>query len=572
MKHNLKRLLPILLGLVIICSLIWYLFSYDRSFTREILLQQARRCENNGKTAVAAWIYDLAYEQSNGDENIAIELAQQFKANGNYTKAEVTLSKAIAQNSSAALYVELCKTYVEQDKLLDAVSMLDHITDETILSQLASVRPAAPAATPDPGYYNQYINVTITSSENTTLYITTNGNYPSTADTPSDGTLTLGGGETILYALSIGDNGLVSPLTVVGYTVSGVVEEITISDSKIDTAVRSALSLTESDTLYSNDLWTITQLDLPEGADSYLELSYLPYLESLTISGSKTTSLEGINSLSGLQTLSITDSSLQGDDLLYIAALPNLETLTLSDCGLASVENLSDAKNLVYLDLSNNSIRDFTALAFMSQLTELNLSHNALTTLNALSGLSALKTLDVSYNSLTSLTPVAGCSELTVLRVNNNAIDSLSGVTNLSLTELNAGFNKLTDVTPICNMTTLVDLDLSSNSLTDISGLSELNALQNFLFSRNAVTALPGWRTDCALITIDGSYNDLTNIDVLSGMLNLNSVLMDYNNISNVNSLKKCSNLITVSVYGNPVTDVSALTDSSIIVNYNPLG
>lgn len=572
MKRTFKRILPILLGIVIIVSIVWYLFVYDQDFTRDMLMKQARFFESNGNHSIAAWIYDLAYDQSGGDENVAIELADHFKTNGNYTKAEVTLSKAIADGGSAALYIELCKTYVEQDKLLDAVTMLDHITDETVRRELDALRPAAPTATPEPGYYNQYIDVTV-SGEGGTLYVTTSGEYPSLSDDPFSGVLTLESGENTIYALTVADNGLVSPLTVLGYTVSGVIEEITLTDPIVETQIRQALSLGDSDPIYSNDLWSVTSLSIPAGAESYLDLITMPYLETLTVTGSTAESLEGLGSLTSLTELSITDSTLTSSDLLIIASLPNLQKLTLSNCGLAGIDNLSGAKNLQYLDLSDNSIRDFTALSFMSSLTYLDLSHNALTTLNALSSLSALQSLDVSYNSLSSVAPVAGCEHLTSLNVSNNAIESLDGVNSLlSLTDLNASYNKLTDATPVASCTALTVLDLSSNSLTDISCLSTLGSLQYFYFSRNQIAALPAWSKDCPLVEIDGSYNLLTTIDVLSGMDNLNLVLMDYNEITSVDSLAKCYNLIKVSVYGNPIADVSALTDHSIIVNYNPLG
>ena len=60
MKSSLKRILPILLVIVVIASIAWYLFVYDRDFTRDLLLQQARLFERNGKHDVAAWLYDQA--------------------------------------------------------------------------------------------------------------------------------------------------------------------------------------------------------------------------------------------------------------------------------------------------------------------------------------------------------------------------------------------------------------------------------------------------------------------------------------------------------------------------------
>ena len=109
MKKFWRTLVPILLALLIIASLVWYCFVYDRDFTRDMLLNQARHQSMQGNPKVASWFYNLAYEHSGQDENVAIELANQFKADGNYTKAEYTLSNAIADGGTADLYMALCK-------------------------------------------------------------------------------------------------------------------------------------------------------------------------------------------------------------------------------------------------------------------------------------------------------------------------------------------------------------------------------------------------------------------------------------------------------------------------------
>lgn len=570
MKRSLKRILPILLAIVVICSIMWYLFIYDTDFTRDMLLQQARYFESRGNHTIAVWLYNQAYHQADENESVAIELANQFKAAGNYTKAEYTLSNAIANGGSAELYIALCKTYVEQDKLLDAVTMLDNVTDPQIKAQLETLRPNVPTVSHDPGFYSQYITVTL-QSENGTLYLTTDGEYPSIENKPVNNSVALVGGENTILALAVAENGLVSPLAVYGYTVGGVIEKVTLADAAIDTLVRETLGLDTDSVLYSNDLWKITSLTIPEGAGSYEDLKWLTYLESLTVQKSTADGLGIIGSLFHLTELTLKECLLSSEDIRSIASAPQLEKLTISGCNLSNIENLSNAKKLTYLNLSDNAIRDISPLSFMSGLAQLDLSHNALTSLNELSSLSELINLNVSYNSLTSIVPLSSCTKLQTLNVSNNAITTLNGIESLTaLTDLSAAYNALTDISQLSACTAIVTLDLSSNSLTNISVLSGLTKLETFFFSRNAVTALPTWSKDCALIYIDGSYNKLTTISGLAGLENLNYVFMDYNNISAVKALSTCHNLIKISVYGNPVKEVSALTGLGIIVNYTP--
>ena len=88
MKKFIRVLVPLLLAVLIIASIGWYLFTYDRGFTRDFLLTQARYNDLHGNSRLSSWFYDLAYNFSNHDENVAIELANLYKADGNYTKAE----------------------------------------------------------------------------------------------------------------------------------------------------------------------------------------------------------------------------------------------------------------------------------------------------------------------------------------------------------------------------------------------------------------------------------------------------------------------------------------------------
>jgi Leucine-rich repeat (LRR) protein len=571
MKRALKRLLPILLGIVVILSLLWYLFIYDPGFTQDMLLKHARYFDSKGNYGIATWLYDQAYRQSGNDDQVAIELAQQYKSHGNYTKAEYTLSNAIADGGSVDLYIALCKTYVEQDKLLDAVTMLDNIMDPNIRAQLSELRPAAPLVTPDPGFYSQYLTISVTADVDR-LLLSTDGSYPSVKTDLSNGNHTLVSGENTIYALCIADNGLVSPLSMFGYTVGGVVEAVTLENPVLEQMVRQQLELLAGEPLYSNLLWDIKTLTLSQDAVSGKDLAWFTKLESLTIQGSNEENLDFFANFKNLKELFLVDCMVSQKDLETIAALPSLERLALVSCNISNISALSEAKRLSYLDLKDNAIRDVIPLSFSTGLVHLDLSHNILTNLNALSSLTALEYLDVSYNLLTSVTPLSSCTALSALNISNNEITSLSGMDSLSLLKsLKAGFNRISEVDELVSCTGLTDLNLSNNTLTDISKLSALEKLEYFDFSHNQVSAIPIWKQDCALITIDGSYNQITTVGTLTGLANLNYVLMDNNQITSVNSLVDCPYLIKVSVFDNPVDDVSELLKISVIVNYNPI-
>lgn len=571
MKRNLKRLLPLLLCLVIFCSLIWYLFVYDRAFTLDLLLTGARHFENNGNYSIATWLYNQAYLQSDHNDDVIVELAERFKKAGNYTKAEVTLSNAIAEGGSVKLYIALCQTYVEQDKLRDATIMLDSITDPQIKAQLDEMRPASPVASPAPGFYNQYITVTVEMADEGYLFASTNGEFPSTKKHPYTGEIILEGGENAVYAIAVSKNGLVSVPAYFGYTIGGVIEDIAIDDPSLDALVRDKLGVTAGVQLQTDDLWKITELTVPKDVESISDLGLLTQLESLTIENRTIESLDMLSTLTRLKSLIIRNCPLSAKDIQRIGNLPNLEHLVLTDCSLTDISGLSPSQKLLSLDLSGNAIRDVSALSMMENLTNLNLSNNALTNLSALSALTQLVQLDVSHNSLTSLTPLISCSSLSELNASTNKVEEIPVFLDTNvLTVLNLSSNELTSVSPAAKYSNLRDLNVSKNKLTHISDLAVLSKLERIDFSRNEITVLPNWEKSCALITINGAYNKLTSVTALKGLQNLNLLVLDYNDISSVNALTECSKLVQLDIFGNPVYNVSKLTELDVIVNYDP--
>ena len=570
MKNFLKKLVPFTLGLLVIASLVWYGFVYDRDFTRDMLLQQARYQSTGGDPRVASLLYNMAYELSGQDEIVAIELANQFKTDGNYTKAEYTLSNAIADGGTADLYIALCKTYVEQDKLLDAVNMLDNISDTKIKAEIDAMRPAAPGSEPASGFYSQYIPVKLDAPSGT-IYYTVNGEYPSVEDAPYSNAFTLSGGETTVHAVTVDENGLVSPRSIFSYTVGGVIEEVVFNDSLIENTVRELIGRNDNGALFSNELWDITSFTVSKDAMYCEDLVKLPYLKSLSIEGQSFDSIRFLASLSELTELTLNNCRFMVSDLSIIASLPNLQRLTLSGCSLSTIAGLENAQNLVYLDLANNTIRNLDPLAYMMNLQEVNLEHNALTNLSALSGLTNLKKLNVSYNSLTSLTPLATCTNLTWLAANNNDLINLGGIDNLpALSHLSVNHNSLTDISPIASRATLTELHVANNEIEDITSLAALNGLEVLDFSSNKVKTLPAWADDAKLRVIDGSHNEIKSLKVLGNQMNLTHVYMDYNKITSITELENCYKLVLVNVYGNKIKSAKELSDHGIIVNWDP--
>ncbi len=575
MKKTIRIVLPIILAAAIVACTGWYLFIYDVGFTRDVLLHAARYCESNGNHSASAWFYNCAYRHADDSDAVAVELANQYKESGNYTKAENTLSKAIADGGGVDLYIALCKTYVEQDKLMDAVNMLNNVTNKDVKAQLDMLRPTAPTCSPDPAsagdYYTQYITVTV-STGNGSLYVSSDGEFPSVKEDRYLNGITLKDGKNVIYAVCVADNGLVSPTAIFSFTVGGVVEKVSFVDPAVESALREILAADAEKVIYTKDLWTIKEFKVPADAADLSDLRHMAFLEKLTLNTGLSGQLSHIAGLSNLKELVVNDTSVSAEELTVIGRLPSLTKLTMRNCSLSTTAGLEAADTLTHLDLSSNAIRNITPLAGLSKLQEVTLAHNALNDLGPLAALTSVTSLDVSYNNLTTLSPLTSLISLKKLIAGNNTVSEISGFEKLTaLTEIDLSDNTISSIAAIGSCGELLKINVSNNTLTDISQLSNLNKLTDLNFSNNQVTKLPQFNKDCALVNIDGSNNQLDTLVPLGGLKKLNNVFMDYNKgISSVKALADCPMLIQVNVYGTKVTQVSSLTSQNIIVNYDP--
>ena len=578
MKRVLRILVPLVMAVAIVLCIGWYFMQYDTTFTRNLLVHHAQQLQSQGKLDAAIRYYQLAYRNSSDNDEIAIALSQLYRSTGNYTKAEQTLARAIEDGGSVVLYTALSRTFVEQNKLRDAVLLLDKITDPALKAQLDALRPAAPTASAASGTYMQYISVTFTGPGS--IYANLHADYPSTeTDTYTD-PIRLADGETTVFAVSVGEDGLVSPLSVYHYVVGNVVEEVIFADSAFEAAVRAHLGVDGDYVIYTSTLWELKEFTVPAEVATCADLKWMPYLENLTIQGSGFEDLTVLQELTGLHGLSILSSRVRDRDLQIIASLPLLEHLTLQECGISSIAPLTDKVSLTHLDLRGNAIRDISPLGTLPQLLELNLSGNAVINTQAIANLTQLQVLDLSYNSLVSTKDLAPLTNLQWLDVSANDLMKLENLSTLTqLRHFAATHNNLIDVDILSNCTQLETLDVSYNTLLSIDVVARLTQLVALDFSHNEVSYLPKFRTDCALQTINGAYNALTSLNPLSKLENLTHVYMDYadantgttaSRLTNIDALQYCPALQEVHVYGTKVRNVSKLTSKGILVLYSP--
>ena len=568
MKRFIKALTVILLAAAIVLGTVWYFLEYDPDFTHDMLVRGAQFFEDQGYPAISTWMYDRAYKYGQSIEEISLELADYYESVGNYAKVEETLLRAIRDGGGVNVYIALSRAFIQQDKLLDAHQLVEN-APAAIKEKLNLLRPAAPAPDFPAGHYDTYLSLQFLA-ESGKVYISS-GDFPSTGRDLHTAAVTLNAGENVFYALTVGENGLVSPLTEHRYTVKGVVEQVVFTDPAMGAAIREAAGFLEGTTIYTNDLWEIKEFTVPAGAISLEDLKYLPYLESLTIANCQAP-LTPLGNLTELKTLSVKRSIVEAEGLAAIFGLSKLEALTLRGCSLSSVAGIEALTQLTALDLGENVLRDLTPLASLTSLQVLLLDNNAVTELTALGSLKALRELNLSYNSITNVSKLQGLTGLQSLNLSNNQIKDVQTLSKLTeLTHLNLSYNKISSATYLSACKKLTELDISNNTISSIYTFNQLTALEVLNFSYNKISSIPSFPKDCALTTVVGTKCAITSIESLAGLKNLNSVTLDYNgSLKNISNLSKCPRLIMVSVYGTKVKDVKALTNNSVVVYYTP--
>ncbi|XP_034706299.1 probable leucine-rich repeat receptor-like protein kinase At1g35710 [Vitis riparia] len=210
---------------------------------------------------------------------------------------------------------------------------------------------------------------------------------------------------------------------------------------------------------------------------------------------------------------------------LNLSSLPSLDFLVLSGSGVTGSisDQIGILTNLTYLDLSHNQLTGYIPhqIGSLTELTYLDLSWNVLTGVipSSLSHLTKLTHLDISYNQLNGSIPhqIGTLTELTGLDLSWNELTSAipSSLDRLTkLTSLNLCRNQIKGSIPpeIGNIEDLVSLNLSSNLISGEipSKLKNLKRLKNLNLSYNRLSGnVPPFITNnCYRTTTDLSYND----------------------------------------------------------------
>ncbi len=337
--------------------------------------------------------------------------------------------------------------------------------------------------------------------------------------------------------------------------------------------------------------------------DGFLLLPFLGDIEIKRLGVAGLINMEGLQQWDGLSQLTYLDLSNTGLSYFDVSSMLNLQVLKIADNHIDWLD-LTNAYRLKELDVANNRLAEDFVLSLPMQIQRLNLSNN--TKLNSLEHLGYMESivelrlsglrLEQSYlfngqgpfGNKAHQIRVLDVSSTDLMDPSFNAFQYLKEL-NVSDTIFYAPFygvnpafieklyiaNTALDQYFSLQGYTLKELDISGYSGYDLSGLlsgvdvSGLTALYlNNVIGGSAAGGdisdtlsemYPIYEQRSVLRTLALDGTNISDLSLLDGFVNLESVSLRGNQLANIAVLSQYQNLNSIDVYGNQLTDVSSL-------------
>ncbi len=110
----------------------------------------------------------------------------------------------------------------------------------------------------------------------------------------------------------------------------------------------------------------------------------------------------------------------------------------------------------------------------------------------------------------------------------------------------------------------MLELDLSNNQLTDVNGLGTLVELQDLRIRNNQLTNVDTLHTLVGLLELDLSHNQLTNVDTLHTLVGLLELDLSHNQLANVDALHTLVGLWVLRLKNNRLSIFDKVKDSLV--------
>jgi Leucine-rich repeat (LRR) protein len=300
-----------------------------------------------------------------------------------------------------------------------------------------------------------------------------------------------------------------------------------------------------------------------------------------------------------MEQLTILDADYQGiSNLTGLEFATNLEELYLEGNQIQDLNPVQGLTNLKKLSLGNNQINSLLPLQKLTGLIELSVWKNQLTSLAGVEKLAQLESLNVHTNQIANLELLTNLSSLTTFNGNSNLIESLDFLTTLPmLASIELSHNLVTDIQSLSNLKPQAMINLAGNPLSSesIALLPQLEAQEVYVhyeeydaapvhfadpkleaaIRQQLGVATPLKKGDLfSLFYLDVSEQGITDLTGLEYATNLSTILLTSNQLTNIDALQGLGQLQIVELTRNPLSEealptIQALEANFVYINYN---
>lgn len=571
-KLNYKFIVSFIITLIAVLLVV---FVFLRGIFASNYLKRADEALAAGDNEAAISNYNIALFWNGKNQAAYLSLTQAYMNIEDFDNAHATIDKAISkkvitdESGMEVLYIQKIKVYSTQGQLAQAAEYTDSITDLNISRQIAQLRPGELAYTPTQGSYDRSQKIVITVPENESVYFTTDGSSPTRSSSLYSEPISIGKGETIINAISVNEQGLVSPLLTLTYNIENANEVISFDDRKVEQMVLNALKKS-NDIVYARELESITELT-NEGVSGKIttlsDLGYMPNLTTLILTGENAvTSLAEISNKKKLAELNLSGCQLSDSAVTALSGLTELTTLNLSNNNISSVSGLRELTKLQNLDLSNNKISDITPLTSLTALKNLNLGKNSLADIRGLEACKEITVLDITSNTISELPTIHSMEQLIELHLGDNPIKNLKNLEGLTnLVTLDVSDCEIVSLDFVSKMSQLINLNISDTNIATLSPLSGLK-LKELYLSGCPVSNISPILSMTELYRLDISETKVYDIADIKSLTSLEYLDISGLDLQSVAAVKELVNLKTLRITGVNAADLDSIARAGLTI------
>lgn len=258
------------------------------------------------------------------------------------------------------------------------------------------------------------------------------------------------------------------------------------------------------------DLDTFIFINQSTSSTKYIDLSSLPSLLYLKISGFENASTFNLNNLPNLQTLWLFKNSYI--QYLDVTKYKELKNLILGSLSQVTTLSISDLDSLTYAVIDNNNNLNLINLNNLEKLEWFDCGNNPNITKISLKNLKSLYHIGFQFETSLDSLILDDLDIISYFEISNTDLSFLE-IKNLNnLTELIINNNRIKEFN-YDSLAKLEHLDISNNEITRIN-LKLLNSLNNFNCSFNKIQSLEAPKFHNRYSLFNCKNNDVSYIDI----------------------------------------------------------